>query len=216
VAGIGYSLITSGMPALETGLWHPGLNSSALEWSALGSAFVLLVLPQIPLTFGNAVVAVVDLEHRYFPVEARKVTARAISLSSGTANIVAGALTGMPMCHGSGGLTAHYRAGARTYRMNLMIGGTLLVLGLFFGPAALGLLALIPVSVLAGFLASTGLFHSSLASSLRGRDLAIAVAMGVVGVVTTNLALSLGLGLALYWPLVWAAGRNDGLEPAQS
>lgn len=205
-----YSLISIGtVPGLDFALWSPHLNHGAFDLTTLGSAFVLLVIPQIPLTFGNAVVAVVDLEHRYFPVESRKVTPRSISLSCGVANITTGVLTGMPMCHGSGGLTAHYRAGARTHRMNLIIGGVLLTLGLFFGPAALTVLALVPASVLAGFLAFTGLFHSSLVAGLRGTDLAIAMIMGVIGLVTTNLAISLAVGAALYWPLAVATDRRS-------
>lgn len=206
---VAYTLVASGrLPDLEPGLWHPVFNQGAFDLTVLGSALVLLVIPQIPLTFGNAVVAVTDLEHRYFPIEARLVNPRSVSLSCGLANMTAGVLTGMPMCHGSGGLTAHYRAGARTFRMNLFIGGTLLTLGLFFGPMALSLLALIPVAVLAGFLAFTGLFHSSLAASLRGTDLAIAITMGVLGLLTTNLAIALGVGLLLYWPLALLAGRT--------
>lgn len=213
---VAYTLVASGhLPDLEPGLWHPDLNRGAFDLSVLGSALVLLVIPQIPLTFGNAVVAVTDLEHRYFPIEARLVNPRSVSLSCGLANMTAGVLTGMPMCHGSGGLTAHYRAGARTFRMNLIIGGTLLTLGLFFGPTALSLLALIPIEVLAGFLAFTGLFHSSLAASLRGTDLAIAITIGVLGLLTTNLAIGLGVGLLLYWPLVLLTGRSD-LETARS
>ncbi|MEA2452850.1 MAG: hypothetical protein QOG04_1560 [Actinomycetota bacterium] len=216
VGAVIYSLISTGaVPDMEFALWHPHLNHGALDLATLGSAFVLLVIPQIPLTFGNAVVAVVDLEHRYFPVESRKVNPRSISFSCGLANITAGMLTGMPMCHGSGGLTAHYRAGARTYRMNLIIGVVLLGLGLFFGPTALTLIALVPVPVLAGFLAFTGLFHSSLAASLRGTDLAIAITIGVLGLLTTNLAIALAAGLVLYWPLALLGGGRD-LEPAPS
>lgn len=209
IGAVGYSLVAAA-PIADLGfeLWQPHLNQDALDLSLLASALVLLVVPQLPLTFGNAVVAVVDLEHRYFPLEARRVDARAISLSNGLANVAAGALTGMPVCHGSGGLTAHYRAGARSFRMNLMIGGSLLALGLFSAPTALALLGLIPIPVLAGFLAFTGFFHSSLALSLRGSDLAIAAGMGMVGLLTTNLALSLALGLALYWPLTLVVGRR--------
>ena len=188
-------------PGLQVALWDPRLNPAILEPSVIWQALILLVIPQLPLTLGNAVVAVVDLEHRYYPNQAHKVGARSVSLSCGLANIAAGLLTGMPMCHGSGGLTAHYRAGARTFRMNLLIGGALLVLGLFFAPTTVWLIGLVPVAVLAGFLAFTGLFHASLASSLRGRELAVAVAMGVVGLLTTNLAIALALGMALYWPL---------------
>ena len=219
VAIVGAALVsliaTGSVPHMEAALWHPELNSAAFDPAVLLSAFTLLVIPQIPLTFGNAVIAVVDLEHRYFPESAGKVTPKNISLSCGLANVTAGALGGMPMCHGSGGLTAHYRAGARSFHMNVVVGTTLLALGLFFAPAALGLLSLIPIAVLAGFLAFTGLFHSSLASTLRGFDLVVATIVGLLGLLTTNLAIGLVAGLILYWPVRWALERRE-LEPVRS
>lgn len=215
VGGALYAIVTEGAPPLDVGLLHLDLNGAALRPSVIASAFVLLVVPQIPLTFGNAVVAVVDLEHRYFPAESRKVTPESVSVSSGVANIIAGSMTGMPMCHGSGGLTAHYRAGARSFHMNAIIGSVLLMMGLFFGPAALGVLTLIPAVVLAGFLAFTGLFHSSLAVSLRGWDLVVAIGIGLLGLVTTNLAIALALGLLLYWPLALMKARRP-MEPART
>ena len=216
LGAIAYSLLSSGQaPGLELALWRPDPNQDVLDLATLGSALVLLVVPQIPLTLGNAVVAVVDLEHRYFPLEAKRVDARSISYSAGIANVLTGILTGMPMCHGSGGLTAHYRAGARSYRMNVIIGSVLLAVGLFLGPTALAVMALIPLPVLAGFLAFTGFFHSSLVASLRGSDLVVAIVMGLVGVLTTNLALSLGAGLALYWSLAFLSGRREVI-PARS
>lgn len=208
-------LATGHVPPVHISIWDPTLNAGALDLSVLMSALVLLVVPQIPLTFGNAVVAVVDLEHRYFPENARKVTASAVSYSCGVANVAAGVAGGMPMCHGSGGLTAHYRAGARSYRMNGLIGGVLLTLGLFFGSAAVGIIGLIPLSVLAGFLAFTGLFHASLVGELRRSDLAIAVLMGMIGFATTNLAISLVVGLVAYWPLTAVVGGRE-VEPAPS
>ena len=105
------------------------------------------------------------------------------------------------MCHGSGGLTAHYRAGARTNQMNIMIGAVFLALGLFFGTTALSLLELIPVAVLMAFLVFTGVLHAALVLDRRGYELAVALTMGVVGFVTSNLAIALGVGLALYWPV---------------
>lgn len=216
LGALAYSLLSSGqVPAWDLALWRPDLNQEVFDLSTLGSALVLLVIPQIPLTLGNAVVAVVDLEHRYFPLEAKRVDARTVSYSAGVANVATGVLTGMPMCHGSGGLTAHYRAGARSYRMNVIIGSFLLCVGLFLGPTALAVMALLPLPVLAGFLAFTGVFHSSLAASLRGSDLGVAVVMGLVGVVTTNLAISLGVGLVIYWSLAFLSGRRE-VAPARS
>ena len=213
IAAAVFGAITSdGSSTVEFELWTPHLNTGAFEPSVIWSAVVLLVIPQIPLTLGNAVVAVVDLEHRYFPLSSRKVNPGAVSISSGLANMTVGAFAGMPMCHGSGGLTAHYRAGAETYRMNLVIGGALLVCGLFAGPSVLAMLQVIPAPVLAGFLAFTGLFHSYLAAELRGFDLAVAVGMGLIGLLTTNLAIALGAGLLIYWPHRYVVERNSPAE----
>jgi len=99
----------------------------------LSTAFILLVIPQVPLTLGNAVVATSDAARLYFDRRASKVTYKALSISMGLANTAAGLLGGMPVCHGSGGLTAHYRFGARTGGSNLMIGTVCLALVVFFG-----------------------------------------------------------------------------------
>jgi len=196
VGGIAYSLaFTHARITVRSALWHPH-TAHVFSPAILGSAFVLLVIPQLPLTFGNAVVALSDVEHRYFGEAAARVSPTTVSLSCGLANMCAGVLGGMPMCHGSGGLTAHYQAGARTNRMNFAIGGALLVLGLAFGPVAVGLLGLIPVAVLMGLLAFAGALHAALAADLRGSDLAVALVMGAIGLATSNLALALAVGLA--------------------
>lgn len=177
---------------------HPGIGAPTLTLpsvalppaSAFGSAFLLLVVPQLPLTFGNAVVAVDDLSHEHFGDAARRVSPSRVCLSAGIGNIVSALLGGMPMCHGAGGLTAHVRLGARTAGMNLLLGGAFLVTGLFFAPQVPVLLGLLPVWVLAGFLAYAGLRHAWLVSDLRGVPLAIATAAGVLGALLGNLAIT--------------------------
>ena len=205
VGAIGFGLMTGGSVNFEPTLWHPDIIFGSVNASILWSALVLLVIPQIPLTLGNAVVAVVDVEKRYFGERANRVDPKAIAVSAGAANVAVGLVTGMPMCHGSGGLTAHYRAGARTYRMNVLIGGALLAFGLFLGPTALVLLALIPLAVLAGLLAFTGTMHALLVADLRGYELLVALVMGLIGLATTNLALALAAGMVMFWPVRWIA-----------
>jgi hypothetical protein len=163
--------------------------------SAFGTAFVLLVIPQLPLTFGNAVVAVNDLAHEYFGSAAERVTPGRVCLSAGLGNIGSALLGGMPMCHGAGGLTAHVRLGARTAGMNLLLGGTFLALGLFFAAQVPVLLGLLPVWVLAAFLAYAGLRHAWLVSDLRGAPLVIAVLAGMLGASLGNLAITAGVAL---------------------
>ncbi|HEX6208769.1 MAG TPA: putative sulfate/molybdate transporter [Actinomycetota bacterium] len=162
---------------------------------AFGEALVLLVIPQLPLTFGNAVVAVDDLAHEYFGPRADRVTPSRVCLSCGLGNVVAGLIGGMPMCHGAGGLTAHVRLGARTARMNLLLGGALLALGLFFAPQAPAILGLLPVWALAALLALAGLRHALLAADLRGASLAVAVVAGSIGALVGNLTVTLAVAL---------------------
>lgn len=163
--------------------------------AAFGTAFLLLVVPQLPLTFGNAVVAVNDLAHEYFGPAAARVTPSRVCLSAGLGNTVSALLGGMPMCHGAGGLTAHVRLGARTAGMNLLLGGAFLLLGLFFAAQVPVLLGLLPVWVLAAFLAYAGFRHAWLVSDLRGAPLAIAVVSGFLGAFLANLAVTASLAL---------------------
>jgi SulP family sulfate permease len=159
------------------------------------AAFFLLVIPQLPLTFGNAVVAVTDLAHDYFGETGRRVTPARVCLSCAAGNAVAGVLGGMPMCHGAGGLTAHVRLGARSAGMNLLLGTALIVLGLLFAPQVPVILGLLPVWALAAFLAYAGLRHALLVTDLRGAPLGLAVVAGGAGAALGNLAVTAGAAL---------------------
>ncbi len=191
--GIGAALAVA-RPAIGGPSFH--LPSLALPpASAFGTALFLLVVPQLPLTFGNAVVAVSELSHEYFGPAAERVTPSRVCLSAGLANAVSALLGGMPMCHGAGGLTAHVRLGARTAGMNILLGGALVVLGLFFAPQVPVLLGLLPVWALAAFLAYAGLRHALLVADLRGAELAVAVLAGALGAFLGNLAVTAALAL---------------------
>jgi len=195
-AGVGMAWV-AGAPAVVTPAvsgWSPGLPSPAV-W---GSAFVLLVVPQLPLTYGNAVVGMADLARERFP-QAHRVRAGAVAVSCGLGNVAAALVGGMPMCHGSSGFTAHVRLGARTAAMNVLLGGTLLGLGLLLPGQVLALFALLPVWALAGMLAYAGARHAMLVLDLRGRTLAVAVAAAAVGTATGNLALTTALALGAEW-----------------
>ena len=163
--------------------------------AAFSTAFFLLVVPQIPLTFGNAIVAVNDLAHEEFGDRAKRVSVPRVLLSGGLANVVTGLLGGMPMCHGSGGLTAHVRLGARYAGMNLLLGGVFLGLGLLFADQVPALLGLLPVWVLGGFLAYAGLRHALLVTDQHGYDLVVAIIAGVLGAWLGNLAVTAALAL---------------------
>jgi MFS superfamily sulfate permease-like transporter len=167
-------------------------------------ALTVLVIPQLPLTLGNAVVGMRDTAGLYFQDRASRVTPRALTTSMGLANLAAGFFGAMPMCHGSGGLTAHYKLGARTGGANIMIGGLFILLALLFGPAALSLFSLIPFAVLGTLLVIVGVYHASLISNLKeNSQLAIAAVVAVCTIFLGNLAYGFGVGILLHGLLLF-------------
>jgi len=119
-------------------------------------AFLLLVLPQIPMTLGNAVIAYANLSQEYFGEASDRVTYRSACVSMALANFTSFLLGGMPLCHGAGGLAAHYRFGARTAGSNLIIGSFFIFLVVLLGKHMLSILYLIPMSILGVLLLFAG------------------------------------------------------------
>ena len=78
-----------------------------LSWTAFTAAAVALVLPQVPLSFANSCLATADVARTYFGDAARRVRPRRLAITLGLANLFAGGISGMPVCHGAGGMTAH-------------------------------------------------------------------------------------------------------------
>jgi SulP family sulfate permease len=162
------------------------------------TAFVALVVPQFALTFGNSIVATESTAAILYGPQARRVTTRALSLSIGVMNLGAAAIQAAPMCHGSGGITAHNKFGARSEKSSYVIGAVCLLLALF-GHSALGLLGLIPLTVLGVFLIYVGIQHGSFVHDIvKNRVwLFIAVTVGLVALATTNLTWGFLVGFVL-------------------
>lgn len=165
------------------------------------AAFVLLVLPQIPITLSNAVISTSDLSKKYFKRRGSGASPRALSSSIGVANLAAGTLGGMPMCHGAGGMAAHYRFGARTGGANLMIGGIFLAVALIFGSSAVSVLGLIPLSILGVLLVFTGVQMVKLAADVRVKRDFIVVSMIVGLALVASMTIAFIAGIILYYLL---------------
>ena len=172
-------------------------------------AFTILVIPQLPLTLGNAVVGTWDTAKTYFNDQAHRVTPRALTASMGLANVTAGLMGAMPMCHGSGGLTAHYKLGARTGASNIMIGSLLVILGISLGYAAISFLSLIPLPVLGILLAIVGVYHAFLIRDLAYRSqLAVAGIVAVATIAFGSIAYGFGAGILLHHILRLMSSRS--------
>ncbi|GAB7023246.1 putative sulfate/molybdate transporter [Salidesulfovibrio brasiliensis] len=164
-------------------------------------ALFALVLPQLPMTIGNAVVANRDLSFEYFGDEGRRVTDRALCVSMGFANALAALVGGMPLCHGAGGLAAHYRFGARTGGSNLLIGGAFLLLALLFGAGTIRILQLMPMAALGVLLVFAGAQLGLAVLDMRQRSEFFVVLLMVGVALAFNLAWAFGLGIVVAWVL---------------
>ncbi|MGD9106197.1 MAG: putative sulfate/molybdate transporter [Desulfobacterales bacterium] len=166
-------------------------------------ALFALALPQLPMTLGNAVLAYTDLSKEYFGNRSEKVTNRKACVSMAFANFISFFLGGMPLCHGAGGLAAHYRFGARTAGSNVMIGTLFLVLAVFLGDDIVGLFNLLPMSILGVLLVFAG---SQLTLTIldlnRRKDYFVAtLILGIT--LASNLAAGFIVGMIVAQLLKW-------------
>jgi len=212
--GLAWGVLTvASLPAVALGpvLTLPGLPTG----TELITALVILVLPQLPLTLGNSVVSTTDVAREYYGARAARVRPRALLRDMGLANLAAGLAGGIPMCHGAGGMTAHYRFGARTGAALAVAGGFYLVLALLFGRAAPAFLAVFPASLLGVLVGYVGWQHLLLVRRLtRPLDLTVAGLVGVLTIVTGSLAAGFAAGLALAWVARLVGLDRRSLEPA--
>lgn len=172
-------------------LLHPHMEEF---WKVLP----LLVIPQFALTFGNSIVATENTAQILYGPQARRVTIRGLSLSIALMNLFSGFIQAAPMCHGSGGITAHNKFGARTPKSSYVLGGVCLLFALF-GQAAISLLQLIPLAILGVFLLYVGIQHAAYLRDIFRLPplLLIALSVGIVSFLTTNLTWGFLTGFVL-------------------
>lgn len=141
----------------------PGIVDGAAKAVAIGipalpsfveieRAFSLVVLPQLSLTFTNAILLTALIASDYFGDHAAHVTPARLSVGTGLANMLLAPLGALPMCHGAGGLAAYYRFGARSGTAPLLLGLVLLVIALLPGGGGLAVLGAIPMAGLGALL----------------------------------------------------------------
>ena len=201
LAGVAVGVVLGtrdGLDRLALGFYLPRWMPYGLPSGAdFTFALLALVLPQVPMTLGNAVIANADLSAEYFGQDSRRVTCRALCVSMGLANLASFALGGMPLCHGAGGLAAHYRFGARSAGSNLMIGAAFAALALLLGFHALSLVYLLPMAILGVLLLFAG---SQLALTVadvdRRKDLFVVLVMAGI-TLASNLAAAFLVGIVV-------------------
>lgn len=198
--GIILAWLHNGIPQTEFTPTAPVVIAAGFKLKDFWTAFTLLVLPQIPLSLANSVYATQDAAQQYFGQEAAHVTSRRLLTTMGISDGLAAMFGGVPICHGCGGLTAHYRLGARTAGAPLILGSVFLVIGIFGGGTILPLFELIPFPALGVLLAYVGIQHALLAKDLSGwQAWAPAIGVAVTAYFTRNLAIGFAIGAVIYF-----------------
>ncbi len=143
------------LTAVEVGLRLPEFTLGQITWHDFVMGAVILGIPQIPLTLGNAVIAITAENNRLFPH--RPTTEKKIAISQGIMNLFSPLAGGVPMCHGAGGMAGHVRFGAHTGGATVILGCLLLVAALFLSDSILFIFQMFPECVLGVILFFAGL-----------------------------------------------------------
>jgi len=188
--GFGIGLANYGMPSPEM---IPPLSVSLPSLDDFLTGSWLLVIPQIPLTITNSILATSVLMADLFK---KKLDPDKLSKTVGLMNLISTPIGGFPMCHGSGGLAAQYRYGARTGGSNIMSGLILLMIALFFAsPEFIDILPMAIFGALLVFVAIELGKHSFKTDSY--------IITGIIAVLSLVFNLSVGfvVGLSIYYLL---------------
>lgn len=112
--------------------------------------FSILVLPQLALTITNAIVLTALVVGDYFGDQSHRVSPARLSVTTGLANLCLVPFGALPMCHGAGGVAAHYRFGARTGLAPVLLGVGLFLVAIV--PGGLSFIAAVPAAGLGALL----------------------------------------------------------------
>lgn len=177
----------------------PKFELDGLSRDDLWKGLVLLALPQLPLTFGNAFLSVTQENNRLFPD--RAVTERKVAVSTGLMNLGASAFGGVPMRHGAGGMAGHVRFGASTGGASVILGLVLLAVGVFFSGSVEVLFALFPKSVLGVMLFLAGIELAMGSRDETGEKVDRFVVLATAALTMWNVGLAVLFGWGTYHAL---------------
>jgi len=200
--GVAWAVITdpavaSAVARVEPGMHLPSWPFGNLTWEAVFVGVVLLALPQVPLTMGNAVIAPVEFNNREFAD--RPLTERKVAISTGIMNTLGSLVGAVPMCHGAGGMAAQVSFGARTGGAPVILGVLLVALALFFSDSIAILLRLFPAPALGVMLFLAGV-QLALGSCDFSRDKGERfVTLGTAALTIWNVGVAFLFGIVVLW-----------------
>jgi predicted benzoate:H+ symporter BenE len=180
---------------IRPGFKFPVFGLHHITWNDVLIGTWLFTLPQIPLTLGNAVIAVVAENNELFPD--RAVTEKEIAISQGIMNLVAPCFGGVPMCHGAGGMAGHVRFGARTGGALVILGSIVIAIALFFSDSISLLFKVFPNAVLGVILFFAGAELALVVRDIGNKKADFYVMLIVAGFAMWNMGVAFVVGIIL-------------------
>lgn len=202
VSGIAWAMLSDGsmasaLAATQLGFVPPAWPFGHVSWEAVITGVLMLALPQVPLTLGNAVLAPVEFSNHKFPQ--RPVTERQLAISTGLVNTLGSFIGAVPMCHGAGGMAAQTSFGARSGGASVILGVLLILLALFFSESLAVLLRLFPQPALGVMLFLAGA-QLALGSCDFARDKGERfVTLGTAALAIWNVGVAFLFGIVMLW-----------------
>jgi MFS superfamily sulfate permease-like transporter len=208
LALLGYGIVLTFLqrPELVEDLSHlsirfrwPEFALGQISWKELLSGFIVLGLPQAPLTLGNAIIGTVAENNTYFPD--RKVAAKTITIDHGVMNLISTCIGGIPICHGAGGMAGHIRFGARTGGALVILGVIVLLTGLFLSDSVALLFQVFPRAILGVILFFAGVELALVIQDIKLKRHNLFVLLVTAGTAMWNMGMAYLAGLLLYYSL---------------
>jgi len=188
----GYSFIN------VVGIHLPQIHTPT--WADILTGFLILAIPQIPLSIGNSILATNQIANDWYPKQA--VTIHKISYTYSLINLINPFFSGIPTCHGSGGIVGHHTFGGRTGGSVIIYGFLYIFLGLFLSQGFDTLVYIFPLPVLGILLLfeSMGLIFLVRDVTKSKSNFMIAILVGLIsGGIRYGFVIGLIMGTLIYY-----------------
>jgi hypothetical protein len=189
---------------IDTILSSIGFNTPELTIPSpedIAKGFVLLALPQIPLSLGNSIFATKQVSDDLFP-NRKDISIKKIGITYSLMNLIIPFLGGVPSCHGSGGMVGHYTFGGRTGGSVIIYGIMFIILGALFGSNIEVVIKVFPLPILGVILIFEGLALMILVKDQidNKKNLIIVLLVGIISAgLPYGFVISMVIGITLYY-----------------
>lgn len=201
ILGIVYAALTSvNFSELKKAFGFNIPQVTVPEWNDIWQGFLLLAIPQIPLSLSNSMLATRQVIADLYPD--RNIGLRKIGITYAAMNLLSPLAGGIPVCHGAGGMIGHYTFGGRTGGSVVIYGMLYVMLGLLFGQGFHQLVNVFPLPVLGTILLFEGIALIMMIGDTvsERKDFMLVILVGLMAFgLPYGFAIALMAGLLLYY-----------------